>query len=156
VFLRNKSPSHALGNKTPYKMWYDRIPSVRHLKVFGFTYYALIPKEQRFKLGARSRKCFFLRYSNISKAYRLYDEVNKKVLYVVFLESTKNDKVIECQLDHLDDKFTYVKAYHEFDNEIPHLEGGVPILDQSMNLLLNCHLSFMYKIQPLHQNRKFN
>jgi hypothetical protein len=54
VYVRNKSPSHALGNKIPYEMWYGRIPSVRHLKVFDSTYYALIPKEQRNKHGARS------------------------------------------------------------------------------------------------------
>jgi hypothetical protein len=48
-----------------------------------------------------------------------------------FLESTKNDKIVERQLEHLD-RFTYVKAYHIFDYEIQHLEGGIPILDQSL------------------------
>jgi hypothetical protein len=50
---------------------------------------------------------------------------------VVFLESTKKDNNVETQLDHLD-RFTHVKIYHEFDNEIPHLEGGVLILDQCL------------------------
>ena len=26
--------------------------------------------------------------------------------------------------------FTHVKTYHEFDNDIPHLKRGIPILDQ--------------------------
>jgi hypothetical protein len=43
---------------------------------------------------------------------------------VIFLESFENDKIIERQLDHLDN-FTRVKTYHEFDDEIPHLEGGI-------------------------------
>jgi hypothetical protein len=30
------------------------------------------------------------------------------------------------------DRFTCVKTYHEFDDEIPHLEGGIPILGQSL------------------------
>jgi hypothetical protein len=58
----------------------------------------------------------------------------KKIIiseYVVFLESTKNKKTIEQGIDHLD-RFTHVNTYHEFDNEIPHLEGGIPILDQSL------------------------
>jgi len=50
---------------------------------------------------------------------------------VIFLESTRNDETNECQLDHLD-RFTHVKTYHEFDNEIPHLEDGIPISDQSL------------------------
>jgi hypothetical protein len=134
MYARNKSPSHALGNKTPYEIWYGCIPLVRHLEVFCSTYYAVIPKEQKHKLGARSQKCIFLGYSNTTKAYRIYNEVNKKFIlsrHVVFIESTKNDKTIEQQLDHLD-RFTNVKTYHEFDDEIQHLEGRIPILDQPL------------------------
>ena len=54
VYVRNKSPYHDLGNKTPSEMWNDCIPLVRHLRVFGSTCYASIPKEQRNKLGAMS------------------------------------------------------------------------------------------------------
>jgi hypothetical protein len=75
-----------------------------------------------------------LGYSNTTKAYCLYDEVNKKLILsrdVIFLEYTKNDKIVERQPDHLD-RFTHVKTYHDFDDEIPHLEGGIPILDQSL------------------------
>ena len=58
-YVRNRSPSHALNNKTAYEMWYGHIRSVRHFRVFGSTCYALIPKQQRDMLGARSRKCIF-------------------------------------------------------------------------------------------------
>jgi hypothetical protein len=77
---------------------------MRHLKVFGSTCHALIPKEKRNKLGARRRKCIFLWYSNTTKTYCLYDEVNKNFILSkgdVFTESTKNDKTIESLLDHL-------------------------------------------------------
>ena len=96
--MRNRSPSHALNNKTPYEMWHGCIPSVIHLRVFGSNCYALIPKEQRNKLGVRSRKFIFVGYSNTSKAYCLYDEVNKKLILsrdVFFLEFSKDDKTIE-------------------------------------------------------------
>eukprot|EP00253_Pinus_taeda_P004500 PITA_04500 len=36
-------------------MWYGHVPLVKHLRVFGSTYYALIPKVHRNKLGAISR-----------------------------------------------------------------------------------------------------
>jgi hypothetical protein len=89
LYMRNMSPPHALGNKIPYEIWNGRIPSVRQLKVFGSTCYVLIPKEKRNKLGARSQKYIFLGYSNITKVYHLYDEVNKKFILsrdVIFLE----------------------------------------------------------------------
>ena len=93
-------------------MWHGHIPSVKHFRVFGSTYYALIPKVQRNKLGARSQKCIFLGYSNTSKGYRLYNEVNKKFVVardLIFLESSKTDNVVEWQLDHLD-RFTHAKS----------------------------------------------
>ena len=117
-------------------MWFGHIPSDRHLKVFGSTCYAFIPKEKRNKLGARSGRCIFLGYPDTSKAYRLYDEVNKKFLVsrdVIFLETKKSDKSIERQLDHLE-KFSHLNTYYEFDNEIPNLEGGILILDQDQSL----------------------
>eukprot|EP00253_Pinus_taeda_P016152 PITA_16152 len=76
--IKIRCPSNAIRNKTPYEMWYGHVPSVKHLRVFGSTYYALIPKLHRNKIGARSCKFIFLGYSNTSKAYHLYDEVNKR------------------------------------------------------------------------------
>jgi hypothetical protein len=128
VYVRNIIPSHSLGRKTYYGMRYDHIPLVKNLKVFGSTCYALIRKEKRNKPGARIQKCIFLRYSNITKAYHLYIEVNKNL---VFLKYTKNKNIVERHLDHLY-RFNHVKEYHDFDKEIPHLEGGIPILDQSL------------------------
>ena len=117
--------------------WYNLI---------GSTCYALIPKVHRNKFGARSRKCIFLGYSNTSKAYCLYDEVNKKFVVsrdVIFLESSKTNNVVERQLDRLD-RFTKAKSFQEFDNHIPHLEGGIPILDQHVESSSEEH-------SPLHE-----
>jgi hypothetical protein len=134
IYVKNMCQYHDLKNKTPYEMWYGHIPLVGHLRVFGFTYYALIPKEKRSNLDARSQKCILLGYSNTTKGYHVYDETNKKFILfrdVIFLESSKKYENIERQLDHLD-RFTCVKTYHEFDDEIPHIEGGIPILGQSL------------------------
>eukprot|EP00253_Pinus_taeda_P029221 PITA_29221 len=132
AYIKNRCPSSAIREKTPYELWYGHVPSVKHLRIFGSTCYALIPKVHRNKLGARIRKCIFLGYSNTSKAYRLYDEENKKFVIfrdVIFLESSKPDNVVERQLDRLD-RFAKMKSFQEFENQIPHLEGGIPILDQ--------------------------
>ena len=98
IYVKNKCPSHALKNKTPYEMWHGHIPSVRHLRVFGSTYYALIPKEKRRKLDASSKKCIFLGYSNTTKGYRIYDEGNNKFILsidVIFIESSNRQKIVE-------------------------------------------------------------
>lgn len=45
VYIRNRFPSHALENKIPYEIWFGRVPLVHHLRIFGSTCYALVPKE---------------------------------------------------------------------------------------------------------------
>lgn len=40
-YLRNRCPTRVLGNKTPFQLWLGRIPSVRHLHIFGNKAYVL-------------------------------------------------------------------------------------------------------------------
>ena len=115
-------------------MWHGHLTVVKHLRIFGSPCYALIPKQQRNKLEARSRKCIFLGYSNTSKAYRLYNEANKKFIVsrdVIFLEFDKDALSVDKQLAHFD-RFHSKKFYHEWDNELPNLEGGILVLDHSL------------------------
>lgn len=35
-YVKNKCPSHALRNNTPYEMWYGHIPLVTHIRVCWF------------------------------------------------------------------------------------------------------------------------
>jgi hypothetical protein len=139
-----------LKKKTLYEMWYGHIPSVRHPRVFISTCYALIPKAQRSNLDARGQNCIFFGYSNTTKGYCIYDETNNKFILsidLIFLESSKKDETVERQLDHLD-RFTHVKTYHEFDDEIPHIEGGILILVKS----LKCPFEAPYSLSMFHRN----
>ena len=91
VYLRNRSPSLALHQEIPYEVWFGYPPSIQHLRIFGSTCYALIPKDKRNKLQHHSFKCIFLGYSESSKAYRWYYEANKKIIIkcaVAFCETS--------------------------------------------------------------------
>ena len=46
-----------------------------------------------------------------------------------------NYKPIEWQLGHTDIS-PHVKRYHEFDDDNTHIEGGIPILHQSLEQIL--------------------
>ena len=86
------------------------------------------------QVGCMESKMYFLGVLNTSKDNRMYDQVNKKFILsrdVIFLESSKDDNIVEWKLDHLD-KFSHRKTYYECDNEILHFEGGIPIMDQSL------------------------
>lgn len=80
VYLRNRSPSSALKNITPFQAWTGEKPSVAHLRVFGCKAYAHVPDERRTKLESKALKCIFVGYSLQSKAYRLYDPLDRRLI----------------------------------------------------------------------------
>jgi hypothetical protein len=95
VYLLNLSPTKAVLNKTPYEAWYGRRPNVSHLRVFGCVAYALVNSQARQKLDEKSEKCIFIGYCTQSKAYRLYNPLNDKVLIrrdVIFDEKASWDR----------------------------------------------------------------
>ena len=103
-------------------MWYGHIPSLRHLRVFGSSCYAFIPKEH-IKNSVQGVTHVSSLGTHTSKAYHLHDEVNKKFIIsrdVTFLKSSKIDNVLEWKLNCLD-RFKHEKYFQEFDSEIPHL-----------------------------------
>ena len=66
----------------------------------------------------------------------MYDEDNMKFIVsrdVIFLEFEKDVLTIDKQLAQLD-IFHSKKIYHEIDNELPNLEGGIPVLSQGQVL----------------------
>ena len=80
VYLKNQSPSKPLQDMTPYEAWFGRKPVANHLRVFGCDAYAHIPKDERSKFDSKARKCIFLGYGQVTKGYRLYDPVQRKVV----------------------------------------------------------------------------
>jgi transposase InsO family protein len=79
-YIRNRLPTRALTNKTPYEAFYNRKPSLTHLRVFGCKAYALIDDSKRGKFDAKSELCMMIGYAHQYKAYRLYNTVTKKVI----------------------------------------------------------------------------
>lgn len=62
----------------------------------------------------------------------MYYELNNKFILsrvVIFLESSNTNNIVEWQLDFLY-KFNHENTYHEFDNDIPYIEGVISFLDQ--------------------------
>ena len=89
VYLQNRSPTKALNKMTPYQAWRDERPTVNHLRIFGYTAFAHVSKDQRKKLDSKARKCIFLGYGSETKGYRLYDPERRRVFHsrdVIFHE----------------------------------------------------------------------
>ena len=70
-YLLNRVPSKAVS-KTPFELWTDRKPSVRHLHVWGCPTEVRVYNPQEKKLNSRTINGFFIGYLEKSKGHRFY------------------------------------------------------------------------------------
>ena len=71
AYVRNRSPTASLKNITPFEAWWNKKPSVKHLRIFGCKAYSHIPKRLHQKFDNSTERCILLGYSTCSQAYRL-------------------------------------------------------------------------------------
>lgn len=80
AYLHNRSPTKKGGPKTPVERWTGRIPSVKHIKVFGCIAYYYVAKEDGDKLQPKAKSGVFIGYSMTRRAYRVYNPEEDKVI----------------------------------------------------------------------------
>ena len=89
-YIRNRVPTQALLNKTPYEVFFGEKPSLQHLRTFGCKAFAHIDKSQRTKFDAKAVECRFIGYATNQKGYKLYNIATKKIFVardVKFIET---------------------------------------------------------------------
>jgi hypothetical protein len=94
----------ALGFKTPEEMFSGKKPKVSHLKIFGCPVFVHIPKEKRNKLDPSRKKGIFVRYCEVSKAFRVYIPSHHHIEIsrdVTFDEDAALKKSRRCQLEEV-------------------------------------------------------
>ena len=80
VYLKNRSPSVALKEETPYECMFGVKPNVSSLKIFGCIAHVHIDSQARKKFDMKSRKAIFVGYPEGTKGFKLYDPVVKRFL----------------------------------------------------------------------------
>jgi hypothetical protein len=82
----NRLPSKSV-EKTPYQLWFGRVPNVSFLKIWGCEAY--VKRLMSDKLSPRSDKCLFVGYPKETKGYYFYFKSENKIIvarHAVFLE----------------------------------------------------------------------
>ena len=74
-------------DETPYLLWYDEKPNLKHVRVFGCVVYTHIPDRNRKKLDKKAQKLRFIGYAGTPSNYKVWDE--EKVIFVTMLSSMK-------------------------------------------------------------------
>lgn len=77
IYLKNRSPHSALSQSTPYSQWFKVLPDLSHVRVFGSTCHAFIPKQKRTgpgsKLLPKTKQMILVGYSDLPKTYKLFN-----------------------------------------------------------------------------------
>ena len=118
VTLRNRSPTKAVEENTPYICFMGIKPNVSSFRVFGCTAYMNISKEIRTKCDAKSTKCIVVGYCINSKRYRLWNQERRRIRVsrdVVFLEYDFNNHV--DQLKELSEPAVIQPHFDETESE---------------------------------------
>jgi hypothetical protein len=89
VYLLNKLPTKALGDRTPFEAWNGRKPHLGHLRVFGCIAHVKSVGPHMKKLEDRSQPMVYLGVEEGSKAYSCLVQVDRRYLSVVMF-SLKN------------------------------------------------------------------
>ena len=81
AYIRNRSPTKALGMKTPYEMWTGSKADYSRFQVFGAQAYVYVPDLLRTKLDMKAEKGMFVGLDEGRKCYKVYVQSKRRVLY---------------------------------------------------------------------------
>jgi hypothetical protein len=79
VYVLNRTINNRNRDKTPYEQIFKVKLSISYYRVFGCTTYAFIPNATRTKMEAKNKPMIFVGYSDIGKAYIVWDLGTNKV-----------------------------------------------------------------------------
>nr|GEW38159.1 integrase, catalytic region, zinc finger, CCHC-type, peptidase aspartic, catalytic [Tanacetum cinerariifolium] len=106
-FTQNRSLVIPRHEKTPYHIINDQKPSVKFFHIFGSVCYIVRDGENLDKLKEKGDECMFVRYSNQSRAYRVFNKrtsvimesihVNFDELPLMASDQNTSDPAPECQ-----------------------------------------------------------
>lgn len=94
-FIRNRCPTKALNNKTPFEMKNERKPYVGFMRTFGCKAITLMKGSYKGKFEAKGKLMTMVGYSSESKAYRLWQPGTKTIIKsrdVRFIEEKSSDR----------------------------------------------------------------
>ena len=80
VYLQNRSPHRAVGNKTPEESFTGKKPEVSHFRIFGCPTFSHDPSEKMTKLEPTIDRGIFVGYDETSNAFRIYLPTPRKVV----------------------------------------------------------------------------
>ncbi|GJT12406.1 retrotransposon protein, putative, ty1-copia subclass [Tanacetum coccineum] len=115
-------------DKTPYELWYGKVPNLSYLKVWGCE--ALVKRDTPDKLQQRSVKCVFIGYPKETMSYYFYYPPENKIVvarYAEFFEKNLLSQEVSGRAGELEEIQDEDTSPFEITSEIPmEVEGFEP------------------------------
>ncbi|GJX43241.1 retrotransposon protein, putative, ty1-copia subclass [Tanacetum coccineum] len=115
-------------DKTPYELWYGKVPNLSYLKVWGCE--ALVKRDTPDKLQQRSVKCIFIGYPKETMGYYFYFPPENKIVVARYAEFFEKNLITQevsgraIDLEEIQDEDT---SPSEITSKIPmEVEGFEP------------------------------
>lgn len=92
-YLQNRLPSRSI-KATPYELWNDVKPELKHRVAFGTKCFVHVPTEKRRKLDSTGKEMIFVGFDEKSKAFRCFDREGHKLVIsrdVRFIKEIQQD-----------------------------------------------------------------
>nr|GEW97180.1 retrovirus-related Pol polyprotein from transposon TNT 1-94 [Tanacetum cinerariifolium] len=118
-YTQNRSTIVKRHHKNPYEIFYERIPNIDFLYVFGCPVYIHNHKDYLGKFDEKGDDGYFLGYSLVSKTFRVFNirrQQTKETYHITFNESTDAIKFIKPS----DDNITIAESKRHPTNEYLH------------------------------------
>ncbi|GJV50511.1 zinc finger, CCHC-type containing protein [Tanacetum coccineum] len=124
-------------DKTPYELWYGKVPNLSYLKVWGCE--ALVKRDTPDKLQQRSVKCIFIGYPKETMGYYFYFPPENKIVvarYAEFFEKNLITQEVSGRAEGLEEIQDEDTSPSEITSEIPmEVEEHVPIYELNLTTL---------------------
>ncbi|GJZ77304.1 hypothetical protein Tco_0641976 [Tanacetum coccineum] len=107
-------------DKTPYELWYGKIPNLSYLNIWGCE--ALVKRDTPDKLQQRSVKCIFIGYLKEMMGYYFYFPPENKIVvarYAEFLEKNLISQEVSGRAEELEEIQDNDTSPSKDTNEIP-------------------------------------
>lgn len=79
AYILNRSGVSGVEGKSPYEVWFEKKPNLKHLRIIGSICYAHIPKQCRRKMEKKAEKGVLVGYDN-DDGYRIWSKDTKKLI----------------------------------------------------------------------------
>ncbi|RDX91815.1 hypothetical protein CR513_26140, partial [Mucuna pruriens] len=110
VYILNRMPTKTV-NKTPYELWTDKKPNIKHLYIWGYPTEARPYKPHERKVDSRIVGCYFVGYAECSRDYKFNDPTsrsffetgNARILEEVEFGKEENIRIVVFEKESIND-----------------------------------------------------